>query len=136
MRQEQTPDGKRVVVGTTPENYNDPAYWGATRSEYYLDPMNEYMLVGYRQMLPDGTVMVEAKIERAPNTEGVLVPTAVTIDIREEIGGEIVLKHHKEMTVDEMILNAPIPLETFEFEFPPGTTVKDHVAGATYTVGG
>jgi len=38
------------------------------------------------------------------------------------------------LTVEKFSINEPVPAKTFEFEFPPGTQVNDHIKRTSYIV--
>ena len=132
----QDDDGVLVVVGTVDFNALKTV-GGPVRAEFYLDPVQDYLLVRSVTMFPNGQLSSEAHYRYATNENGFYIPSKIISRSMSKDG--ISIDYLTNWTVQGVSLNEAIDDSSFNIEFPNGTRVTDYRVAdrtkRTYVVG-
>lgn len=129
-------DGRTVTVVETTPTENDGKEW---KTRLFVNPARSFAIVRrakYYRPLPDGEWFEFAFIESRDYVEvipGIWMPTTVVdqfISTAEDGSNE--LRWRISAQLDNWVVNAVLPPDTFAFSFPPGIFVNDHVKGTGY----
>lgn len=132
LRMEDTPEGSRLIVGTT--DYNRPNYVGATRKEFYLDPDRGYILTAFRTMKPNGEIVATGKLQYSNDPDWGVIPSAASVSYWSTDAGLPEIESRVELRVTGAEFGELLPEDTFDLEFPTGTLVFNRIEGTEYAV--
>jgi hypothetical protein len=94
---------------------------------FHVDPNKDFIPVRREWCKADGTVLRQYTCERMSRENGLWVPT----EFSWVSPGNAWCVHY---SVQKVAVNEPIEEALLDFTFPPGTVVKDEIAGLVYTV--
>ena len=144
LRQQQTSEGEMVVIGDPRESFITPGqryHLGNGKygvlidgpTEYFLDPNRDYLLTKIRTVNEEGDVLNEVNVKYEADPAVGFMPVESTYVARRSDSKTV--KETQNIEIQSFEVNIPVDPETFELEFPVGTSVLDRLAGVEYTVG-
>ncbi len=103
---------------------------GTWETQVWVDPVRDYLPVRY-YLLFKGKPYFTLETTYRDDGQGRWAPASWTL-VELNASGEV--RWSETMTVRKLRINEPIPDETFKFEYPPGTYVKDYVTNERFVV--